>query len=67
MWHWFSTKWVTIEGKLYLDYKIGIAESNDGLNWEMKNITCIEPDYSKGEFAVARPFVIFENNLYFVL
>jgi predicted GH43/DUF377 family glycosyl hydrolase len=61
MWHWFSTKWLTVEGKLYLDYKIGYAESSDAVNWHMKDITCIAPDESKGEFATARPWVIFNN------
>lgn len=64
MWHWFSTKWITVEGKPFLDYKIGYAESQDAINWQMKNLTCIEPDESKGEFAVARPWVIFENGIF---
>lgn len=61
MWHWFATKWIQVNGKYFMDYKIGYAESTDGINWEMKDITCLEADESKGEFAVARPFVIFED------
>jgi len=61
MWHWFATKWFMISGKFFMDYKIGYAESNDGIKWEMKDITCLKADESKGEFAVARPFVIFED------
>ena len=61
MWHWFSTKWIDVNGKLFLDYKIGYAESQDAIHWEMKDITCIAPDPSNDEFAVARPWVIFEN------
>lgn len=64
MWHWFSDQWITIEDKLYLNYQIGYAESNDGVYWEMKNITCIAPDISIGEFAVARPWVIYSNGIY---
>lgn len=64
MWHWFSTKWIEVEGKLFLDYKIGYAESSDGINWEMKDITCIEADETKDEFAVARPCVIFEDGIF---
>lgn len=64
MWHWFSTKWIDVNGKLFLDYKIGYAESADALNWEMKDITCLAPDESKGEFAVARPWVIFEDGIF---
>lgn len=64
MWHWFSTKWITVEGKLFMDYKIGYAESADGVHWDMKDITCLEPDESRGEFAVARPWVLFEEGVY---
>lgn len=64
MWHWFSTKWITVNGKLFLDYKIGYAESLDAINWDMKDITCIAPDLEKGEFATARPWVIFEDNIF---
>ena len=54
MWHWYSTKWINIK-KLYLDYRIGYAESHDAINWEMKDICCIKPEKDKNEFAVARP------------
>lgn len=64
MWHWFSTKWINVTGKLYMDYQIGYAESLDGITWDMKDITCIAPDISKDEFAVARPFVIYEASLF---
>ncbi len=64
MWHWFSTKWITVEGKPFLDYKIGYAESLNGIDWEMKDLTCLQADPEKGEFAVARPWVIFENNIF---
>lgn len=64
MWHWFSTEWINVDGKLFLDYKIGYAESVDGKNWEMKDLTCISPDEKNDEFAVARPWVIFEEGRY---
>ncbi len=64
MWHWFSTRWIEVDGKLFLDYKIGYAESADAINWEMKDITCLAPDETKDEFAVARPWVIFEDGLF---
>lgn len=64
MWHWFSTKWIVVDGKLFLDYKIGYAESKDALHWEMKDITCISPNEEKDEFAVARPWVIFEKGIF---
>lgn len=62
MWHWFSTKWIKVEGKLFLDYKIGYAESMDAVSWVMKDVTCIAPDPLKNEFAVARPWVIHEDD-----
>jgi hypothetical protein len=64
MWHWFSDKWITINDKLYLNYKIGYAESIDGLNWDIKNLTCISPDNNNGEFSIARPWVIYYNGIY---
>jgi hypothetical protein len=64
MWHWYSTKWMKVNGKLYMDYQIGYAESKNGVEWDMKNHTCIAPDVSKDEFAVARPFVIFEGSIF---
>jgi predicted GH43/DUF377 family glycosyl hydrolase len=64
MWHWYSTKWISVEGKLFLDYRIGYASSNDAVHWEMKDHACLSPDPAKGEFAVARPWVIFENGIY---
>jgi len=64
MWHWFSDKWIRIEDKLYLNYKIGYAESNDGLVWEPRDTECISPNTNIGEFAVARPWVIYENGFY---
>jgi hypothetical protein len=62
MWHWFSTKWIDVNGKLFLDYKIGYAESEDAVNWIMKDVTCLSPNEKNGEFAVARPCVIFEDS-----
>ena len=64
MWHWYSTEWINVKGKLYLDYKIGYAESYDGLKWDMKDLCCVKPNKDNDEFAVARPFVIFEDNIF---
>lgn len=64
MWHWFATKWISVNNKLYLDYQIGYAESSDCYNWEMHDITCIMPDPARGEFACARPWVIKEDGIY---
>lgn len=62
MWHWFGTKWITVNKKKYINYRIGYAESDDCYNWVMKKEPCIVPNASNNEFAVARPWVLFENN-----
>lgn len=64
MWHWYSTKWIDINGKLFLNYRIGYAESLDAINWDMKDLVCISPNREKKEFAVARPWVIREGGIY---
>ncbi|MEY4860346.1 MAG: hypothetical protein RL059_45 [Bacteroidota bacterium] len=64
MWHWFSTKWINVDGKLFLDYKIGYAESDDAVNWVMQDLSCIEANELEGEFAVARPWVVFESGIF---
>lgn len=64
MWHWYATKWVNIEGKLFMDYHIGYAESDDAINWEMREEPCLKPENNLGEFAVARPFVFKRNGIY---
>lgn len=64
MWHWFATKWVKINNKMFMDYHIGYAESKDAINWDMKNITCLKPETKLGEFAVARPWVFKKDGIY---
>lgn len=64
MWHWFATKWITVDSKLYMDYQIGYAESRDGKNWNMSKEPCIQPEAEMGEFAVARPWVVKRNDEY---
>ena len=44
-------------------YHIKYAESRDGVNWDRAGIVCIDFK-SKEEFAIARPFVIKEKNIY---
>jgi hypothetical protein len=66
MWHWFGSEWTEVNGKLFIACKIGYAESADAYNWEMKDITCLEPDASKKEFSIASPWVMFnhEENIF---
>lgn len=64
MWHWYANKWIEVNGKPFMDYHIGYAESKDGKNWVMHNIACLQPRSEKSEFAVARPWVFKKNDLY---
>ena len=64
MWHWFATKWIEVDGKPFMDYHIGYAESIDGKHWTMHDVTCLNPRSERGEFAVARPWVHKKNDLY---
>ena len=64
MWLWTCTKWIVIDGKKFLDYRIHHACSDDGISWEIDDIPVLEPDVRLGEFAVARPWVFKHNNLY---
>lgn len=57
MWHWFATKWLEVEGKLFMNYRIGFAESHDLQTWDQRESPLIVPDETKGEFGVARPWV----------
>ncbi|MBQ4860867.1 hypothetical protein J8L98_04045 [Pseudoalteromonas sp. MMG013] len=58
MWHWYGTKWIEVDGKPFIDYHIGYAESQDGFSWNMHERACLAPISELGEFAVARPCVI---------
>ncbi|QCU89563.1 hypothetical protein [Thiomicrorhabdus sediminis] len=64
MWHWFATKWIEVDGKPFMDYHIGYAESLDAKSWEMRDTACLSPMAERGEFAVARPWVFKMNNKY---
>lgn len=64
MWHWYATKWIIVDGKFFMDYHIGYAESQDGMHWTMYDRCCLAPRPEKGEFAVARPWVYRQNGLY---
>jgi predicted GH43/DUF377 family glycosyl hydrolase len=63
MWLWLGKKWVTVNSKLYIRAEIGYAESDNGINWSIKNSSVIKLE-GKKEFSVGRPWVIFDNNLY---
>ncbi|EGQ7881099.1 hypothetical protein QTU67_002632 [Vibrio cholerae] len=64
MWHWYGTKWIEVEGKPFIDYHIGYAESDDGYTWSMTDNVCLAPIKELGEFAVARPCVFKQGETY---
>ena len=64
MWYVSGTGWDVsnkdIEAKHF--YNIKYAESEDGIHWNNNGIICI--DFLKDEYAIARPTVLKENNIY---
>ncbi|NBW35235.1 MAG: hypothetical protein EBR30_09500 [Cytophagia bacterium] len=63
MWLWVGKEWITINGKKYLSASIGYAESKDGIDWCIKNDSCITP-MKPLEFSLGRPWVLKKNGLY---
>lgn len=64
MWHMSGTEWKQREGNsrpLHY-YLIKYAESTDGINWVPFNARCI--DYQDNEFAIVRPTVLIDDDLY---
>jgi hypothetical protein len=60
MWYISGTGWITEGSGLEPCYNIRYAESGDGIHWERPGRTCI--DYGAGEHAIARPWVIRDDN-----
>jgi len=57
-----GSEWKLIHGKPEIFYHIKYATSQEGINWDRKNILCIPP---KNEYeATARPCVTMENGIY---
>ena len=65
MWYSSFTKWGEMNGRLEPFYNIKYAESEDGVNWELMNLTCI--DYDEESDALGNPFVWVDNGLYRML
>lgn len=65
MWYTSGTGWRLVDEKPEIQYHIKYAESKDGIEWDRKNINCIEnvDDYE----AVARPSVFISDNTYRML
>lgn len=61
-WYTCGTEWKIINGKPEIWYHVKYATSENGIDWERENISCIPPI---NEFeATARPSVIKEGQLY---
>lgn len=63
MWYTSCIKWVKTNNGLKHYYHIKHAFSSDGINWEKDGKICID-FLSKYEYAISRPCVIKDNNLY---
>lgn len=59
MWYSSFTKWELINGKLEPFYNIKLAESKDGIKWDVQNKISI--DYDESSDALGNPFVINEE------
>ena len=63
MWYLSCTGWEMVAGNPRHSYHIRYAESDDGLAWKRSGRVCI--DYrSKDEYAISRPSVVRDGNLY---
>ncbi len=63
MWYLSCVKWRLVDGKPQHWYNIKYAESEDGIHWIRNNIVCIDFK-SDEEYAISRPSVIHDNNIY---
>lgn len=62
MWYISSMKWVRIDNKLHAPYFIKYAESENGIDWERKDVTCI--DLRQDEVGIGRASILKENDIY---
>jgi len=62
MWYTSGTEWKEISNKLEICYRIKYVESSDGIHWNRKNVSCINPKHDLE--AIASPAVIKVNRIY---
>lgn len=62
MWYTSGTRWEIINDRPEISYHIKYAESDNGIDWERNNISCILPQHQFE--ATARPCVIIEDGIY---
>jgi len=63
MWYVSATCWVMKNDRPMHKYHIRYAESDDGLRWRREGVVCIDFK-SDDEFAIARPCVIKDGDVY---
>lgn len=57
MWYVGAFAWIDLNGKFFPTYRIHHATSNDGLNWEVDCLDCIN-FLNEDEFGFGRPWVM---------
>jgi hypothetical protein len=62
MWYTSTTDWIDVRGRLEPIYVIKYAESEDGVVWTRRNVTCIEP--RSPHEANVRPWVLHDGDTY---
>jgi hypothetical protein len=63
MWYLSCVKWELVNDRPQHWYNIRYAESNDGINWIRNGVVCIDFK-SKHEYAISRPSVIKDGEIY---
>ena len=63
MWYLTNTQWTIEDNKPKPRYHIKYAESEDGIKWQRDGVVCIDFK-SEDEYAIARPWVIKEREIY---
>lgn len=62
MWYLSGTEWVVRHDHPEPVYVIKYAQSDDGITWQPRNVTCIKP--ASSEEALARPWVVHDGESY---
>jgi predicted GH43/DUF377 family glycosyl hydrolase len=63
MWYVSTVKWTKDENGLHYVCVVRYATSRDGVAWQTDPNICLEPDL-EDEYAVGRPAVVYEGNIY---
>jgi hypothetical protein len=63
MWYVSCTRWAIVAGEPRHWYHVKYAESDDGVHWSRSGMVCIDFK-DESEFAIARPCVIKDGDIY---